>query len=99
MGPATWQQNAASIPIGLVARCPRTHPSPPPLAETLRQQETDEMNTGGRMIDDMKSLVRLFAPRCADRHTMDELERMLGNEEQWRRSIIPEGFRQPADQK
>jgi hypothetical protein len=45
--------------------------------------EADEMNTGGRMIDDMKSLVRLFSPRCADPQTMDDLEWMLGDEERW----------------
>lgn len=35
------------------------------------------------MIDDMKSLVRLFAPHCEQRETMDELARMLEDEEQW----------------
>jgi hypothetical protein len=38
------------------------------------------------MVDDMKRFVRLFAPRCADRQAMDELERMLAHEEQWRRA-------------
>jgi hypothetical protein len=38
------------------------------------------------MIDDMQSLVRLFAPRCADRQTMEELERMLADEDQWVRA-------------
>jgi hypothetical protein len=41
------------------------------------------MNAGGRMVDDMKRLVWLFAPRCVDRRTMDELERMLADEERW----------------
>jgi hypothetical protein len=37
------------------------------------------------MVDAMMRLVALFAPLCADRRTMDELARMLTDEDQWTR--------------
>ena len=41
------------------------------------------MSHGGRVVDDMRRLVSLFAPLCTERRTMDELARMLTNHEQW----------------
>jgi hypothetical protein len=41
------------------------------------------MNRGGRVVDDMKRLVSLFAPLCSDRRTLDELARMLDDDKQW----------------
>lgn len=39
------------------------------------------MNRGDRIIDDMRHLLTLFAPRCADRTTLDALDRMLSDDE------------------
>jgi hypothetical protein len=41
------------------------------------------MNRGGRIVADMSRLISLFAPFCSERSTMDELARMLQDDEQW----------------
>jgi hypothetical protein len=43
----------------------------------------EKMNRGGRIVDDMRMLVLLFAPRCSERSTMDELEAMLTDDKLW----------------
>jgi hypothetical protein len=35
------------------------------------------------MVEDVKRLVSLFAPQCAERGTIDELARMLEDKKQW----------------
>jgi hypothetical protein len=41
------------------------------------------MNRGGRIVDDMKRLVSLFAALCSERRTLDELAHMLMDDKQW----------------
>lgn len=41
------------------------------------------MNSGGRIIEDMRRLIALFSPHCADRTTMNELVEMLSDEDKW----------------
>jgi hypothetical protein len=41
------------------------------------------MNYGEKVLDDMDGLIRLFSPHCADRATLDELHRMIGNQSSW----------------
>lgn len=41
------------------------------------------MSHGGRIIGDMEKLIGLFASRCADRETLDELLGMTSDRGQW----------------
>jgi hypothetical protein len=44
---------------------------------------SDPMNRGGRVITLLQRLVSLFAPRCSDRRTMDELAQLLADDAPW----------------
>ena len=41
------------------------------------------MNRGGRILADLTKLLELFASRCEDRSTLDELVVMTANRQQW----------------
>ena len=41
------------------------------------------MNYGGKVLNDMEALVRLLAPHCEDRTTIDELGVMLSDHRSW----------------
>jgi hypothetical protein len=50
------------------------------------------MNYGGKVRKEMEGLIRLLAPSCKDRSTMDELAEMLTDYRSWvkgKRSIFP----------
>ena len=42
------------------------------------------MNQGGAIIADLERLLELFAERCDDRHTVDELLAMVREPERWK---------------
>lgn len=41
------------------------------------------MNYGDKLLKDISGFIRLFAPYCRDRETLDQLHRMLGNRGKW----------------
>jgi len=41
------------------------------------------MNYGGKVVRDMEGLIRLLAPHCEDRATIDALSSMLSDERSW----------------
>jgi hypothetical protein len=41
------------------------------------------MNRGGRIVEDMAKLIELFADRCRERETLDELTKMVANHGDW----------------
>ena len=41
------------------------------------------MNYGGRIVSDMRALVRYFARHCTERTTLDELAVMLDDDDLW----------------
>jgi hypothetical protein len=41
------------------------------------------MNYGGKVLDDMAGLIRLLAPHCEDRTTIDALASMLSDHRSW----------------
>ena len=41
------------------------------------------MNRGGRIVTDVKKLIELFAERCKDRGTLDELAAMAADHGRW----------------
>ena len=41
------------------------------------------MNDDATILDAMQRLIDLFAPRCADRSTLDELRQMLADDRSW----------------
>ena len=44
------------------------------------------MNYGGKVLNDIASLIRLLAPHCQDRETIDELDAMVADHRKWRRA-------------
>ena len=43
------------------------------------------MSYGGRIVDDITQLITLFAPRCSDRATLDELLAMAADHHEWQK--------------
>jgi hypothetical protein len=41
------------------------------------------LNYGAKILNDMDSFLRLFSPHCNDRSSIDELRKMIGNEDLW----------------
>src|SRR5688572_25628991 len=41
------------------------------------------MNHGGAMLTSMRSLLECFASHCTERRTLDELHRLLGDDDLW----------------
>lgn len=44
------------------------------------------MNRNGEILGAMQRLIDLFAPRCADRSTLDALRQMLADDRSWQRA-------------
>lgn len=42
-----------------------------------------KMNYGGKLLNDIDGLIRLFTPHCHDSKTLEQLRRMIGNRGTW----------------